>query len=167
MRNTYPVAVHVFMLRNNEILLLRRFNTGYEDGHYSVVAGHVEAGETVTQAAVREAGEEAGVAIDPTGLRVVYVMHRRGDDERIDFFVVTERWAGDPHNGEPTKCDDLRWFPLTALPGNTIPYVRAAIAGWQAGVTYSEFGWDAAHVHAFSEPPSFPDQGGSRSATTR
>lgn len=150
MRNTYPVAVHVFMLRNNEILLLRRFNTGYEDGHYSVVAGHVEAGETVTQAAVREAGEEAGVAIDPTGLRVVHVMHRRGDDERIDFFFVTERWAGDPHNGEPTKCDDLRWFPLTALPGNTIPYVREAIAGWQAGATYSEFGWTVAQVGPLS-----------------
>lgn len=33
MRNTYPAAVHVFMLRNDEILLLRRLNTGYEDGN--------------------------------------------------------------------------------------------------------------------------------------
>ncbi len=141
MRNTYPVAVHVFLVRADEILLLRRFATGYEDGNYSVVAGHVEAGETVIQGAVREAREEAGIEIDPAELRIGHVMHRRGDDERVDFFVVVERWAGDLHNAEPTKCDELRWCPLATLPGNTIPYVRQAITSWQAGTLYSEFGW--------------------------
>jgi len=58
MRSKFSVAVHLFFLRETQILLLRRFNTGYEDGNYSVVAGHVEAGETITQAAVREGNEE-------------------------------------------------------------------------------------------------------------
>ena len=143
MRNTYPVAVHVFLTRADEILLLRRFNTGYEDGNYSVVAGHVEAGETVTQAAIREAREEAGIEMDPAGLRLRHVMHRRGDDERVDFFVVVERWVGEPRNCEPAKCDELSWHALAALPDNTIPYVRHAIACWRAGRLYSEFGWPA------------------------
>ena len=42
MRSRFPVAVHLFFLRDDQILLLRRFNTGYEDGKYSVVAGHLE-----------------------------------------------------------------------------------------------------------------------------
>src|SRR5439155_10810052 len=29
--STFPVAVHVFLLRGEEVLLLRRSNTGYED----------------------------------------------------------------------------------------------------------------------------------------
>jgi len=51
-RFTLPVAVHLFLLRGNEVLLLRRFNTGYEDGNYSVPAGHLEGGVMICAAAV-------------------------------------------------------------------------------------------------------------------
>jgi 8-oxo-dGTP diphosphatase len=57
----FPVAVHLLVLRGDDVLLVRRSNTGYEDGRLSVVAGHVEPGESITQAAIREASEEVGV----------------------------------------------------------------------------------------------------------
>ncbi|MFZ1039810.1 MAG: NUDIX domain-containing protein [Anaerolineales bacterium] len=85
MRNKLPVAVHLFFLRDKQILLLRRFNTGYEDGNYSVVAGHVDAGESVMQAAIREAREEVGIILQPADIQIVHVMNRKSDDERIDF----------------------------------------------------------------------------------
>ncbi len=141
MRNKVPVAVHLFFFQDNKILLLRRFNTGYEDGSYSVVAGHVDAGETVTQAAVREAREEVGVILEPADLQIVHVMNRKSEDERIDFFVTVRHWLGGVSNHEPEKCDDLSWVDLDSLPENTIPYVRRAIEEYQAGVYYSEFGW--------------------------
>ncbi len=75
--------------------MLRRFNTGYQDGCYSVVAGHLDGGETAREA----------------------------------------------RNCEPNKCDDLSWFPLEAMPQNTIPYVKAAIERGLDGQAYSEFGW--------------------------
>ena len=147
MRFTLPCAVHLFLLRNgDEVLLLRRANTGYEDGSYSVVAGHLDGGEEVVAAAIREAREEAGIALDLADLTVAGVMHRRADDgERIDFFLTAARWSGAITNAEPHKCDELAWFPLDALPANVIPYVRRALDTYRRAPTacwFESYGWN-------------------------
>jgi 8-oxo-dGTP pyrophosphatase MutT (NUDIX family) len=134
--------VHLFLMCGDEILLLHRHNTGYEDGNYSVIAGHLDGGEPVKRAMIREAREEAGIEIDPADLDVVHVMHRKSDDERIDFFLKATRWRGEPINCEPHKCDELLWCRVDELPTNTIPYVRRAIDNVRRGVTFDSFGWD-------------------------
>lgn len=136
------VAVHLFLVRDGGVLLLRRANTGYEDGRYSVPAGHLEGNETARAAAVREALEEVGVVLHEEDLSLALVMHRHSEPERIDFFFSAERWGGEPENREPGKCDELRWSSLSALPAETVPYVSAALAGWLAGKRYAEFGWE-------------------------
>lgn len=141
MRATFPVTVHLLFLEQNRILLLRRFQTGYADGQYSVPAGHLDGGETVLAAAAREAREEIGVEIEPSSLTFSSVMHRHEGDERVDFFVHVPAWRGQPVNAEPEKCDELRWADLEALPGNTVPYVRRAIRNHLEGVRFDEFGW--------------------------
>jgi 8-oxo-dGTP pyrophosphatase MutT (NUDIX family) len=142
----YPVAVHVLLLRGDEVLLARRCNTGFEDGKLSVVAGHVEPGEPVTRAAIRETWEEVGVALARERLRVVGVMHRNVGEERVDFFLSyrLEDGDGEPQNREPEKCSELVWTKLASLPGDTIPYVRAGIEAFTNGVWFQEFGWTRA-----------------------
>ncbi len=141
MRARAPVAVHLFFLREDQLLMLRRFNTGWEDGNFSVVAGHVEGGETVTQAAIREAEEEVGVSLTRDQLQVVHVMHRKSEDERVDFFLLVKSWEGAISNREPDKCDRLEWHALETLPANTIPYIRHGLESFRRGIAYSEFGW--------------------------
>ncbi len=137
-----PVAVHLFLIRDEQVLLLRRYNTGYQDGNYSVVAGHLDGGEEIKAAMIREAREEVGIEIAPEDLRVVGVMHRTSDDERIDFFLVVESWAGEIANREPHKCDRLAWFDLDELPENVIPYVRRALRNYRRGEWFDSFGWE-------------------------
>ena len=123
------------------MLLLRRFNTGYEDGNYSVPAGHLEGDETVVQAAIREAREETGMTLAAADVAVIGVMHRKASDERVDFFVAASVWTGEPSNCEPDKCDELRWSSRDKLPANTIPYVRRALENYDKGVWFEEFGF--------------------------
>jgi len=141
-RTTFPVAVHLFLLRDNEILLLRRFNTGYEDGNYSVIAGHIDGGEDVYTAMIREAKEEAGIDIRLENLEAVQVMHRKkADEERIDYFFKCDKWDGVLEITEPDKCDELRWVEINYLPDNTVDYIREAINKFNSNTKFTVYGW--------------------------
>lgn len=132
---------YLMLIRGGKILLSRRFHTGYEDGKYSLPAGHIENNETLTRGTCREIKEEIGAVLAPRDLQLVHVMHRKHIDIRMDFFFITTKKRVTPINLEPYKSDDLRWFPLTRLPENTIPYIRAAITNYRKNIFYSEFGW--------------------------
>ena len=136
-----PVSVHLLLVRDGTVLLLRRYNTGFEDGNYSVVAGHIDGGEDLKAAIMREAREEAGIEISRSNLEVVGVMHFKGDTEYIHFFLKASMWSGEVTNVEPDKCDDLRWFGVHDLPDNTISYIRRAIENYCNGICFDSFGW--------------------------
>jgi 8-oxo-dGTP diphosphatase len=140
-RAHFPVTVHLFFFRDDQILLIRRFNTGYADGQYSVPAGHLDGNETVITAARREAHEEIAVQIEPENIHYSSVMHRLDGDERIDFFVHVQTWDGEPINAEPDKCDELFWTDVNTLPPNTIPYIKKALHNHRNGIKFDEFGW--------------------------
>lgn len=133
---------HLILIKDDKILLLRRFNTGYEDGNYGLIAGHLDGNETFTQAMVREAKEEGDINIKTEDLEVVHVMHRKEpNQERIDFFIMAKTWEGEPKIMESDKCDDLGWFELNNLPKNTIPYIKQAIDNIKDKTFYSQLGF--------------------------
>ena len=134
-------ASYVIFIKDGLVLLSRRFQTGFEDGNYSLPAGHTEPGETFTQALIREIDEEIDITLNPKDVTVTHVMHRKFGRENIDVFYSVKNWTGIPENKEPEKCDDLAWFPVDNLPNNTIPYIRQAIENSLKGVFYSEHGW--------------------------
>ncbi|MFG1705823.1 NUDIX domain-containing protein [Nonomuraea sp. M3C6] len=141
------VDVHILLLRHvaerGEVLLGRRAGTGYGDGLWHLPSGHLEAGESATDAAVREAGEEVGVTIDPADLTFAHVMHRAPD--RVGLFFVTDTWTGEPYNAEPAKCSELAWRPLNDLPHDMIDYPAAAIAHILDHVPFALHKWSTEH----------------------
>jgi 8-oxo-dGTP diphosphatase len=139
------VDVHVLLVRpDGAVLLMERANTGYADGRAGVPSGHLEPGENVADAAIRETSEEVGVVIEPDDLRFVHVSHRRkpGEEARVGFFFAATRWSGEPANREPHKCARIWWADPDDLPKETIDYVAdAIIRDREAGERFSIFGW--------------------------
>ena len=75
MKERYEIKVAVFLVltretdNGTEIMLQRRCNTGYMDGKYDMAcSGHLESGESISTAVVREAKEELGIIIDEKDL---------------------------------------------------------------------------------------------------
>ena len=138
-RFKFVPSVYLILIRDNKILLSRRYNTGYFDNYYSFPAGHLDGGETLKQAMIRETSEEIGILLDLDDLKLVHVMNRKiPDNERVDFFFKAKRWQGQPKIIEPDKCDDLTWFELDNLPENIIPYIKQAIDSFLNNMVYSE-----------------------------
>ncbi|MEV7801957.1 NUDIX domain-containing protein [Microbispora sp. NPDC088329] len=146
------VDVHLVLTDGGKVLLGRRRGTGYADGEWQIMpSGHLEEGESVVDAAVREAREELGVEVD--GCEVVHVMHHRnaGGTARIGMFLVARSITGTPVNAEPHKCAELGWFPLDRLPERTVPYARAGVEAVRRALAvplapgspvFSLHGWD-------------------------
>jgi 8-oxo-dGTP diphosphatase len=133
-------AAYIYFLRTTgsgrEVLLQLRQGTGYRDGHWAAAcAGHVERGESVYQAAVREAVEELGLR--DIELLPLCAMQRTGNglpvDERVDYFFTATDWLGEPRILEPDKCADVGWFGLDALPHPVVPHELQVLEALRAG----------------------------------
>ena len=134
------VAVYLILRDGDKTLVSLRKGTGWKDGWFSLVAGHVEAGESVEAAMVREAREEAGIHVSPKNLRHVFTMHRKSDDslnDYIDIFFECHSWGGEVHNKEPEKCAALEWVAINQLPENTLGYIKFVLEQYAQGLSYS------------------------------
>jgi NAD+ diphosphatase len=109
----YPRIAPVMMAlvyRDGELLLTRK--PGYAPGRYTVVAGFVEAGESLEQCLAREVKEEVGVDIrNPR-----YFGSQSWPFPNSLVMAFSAEWAGGEVVPDPGELEDARWFPVDALP---------------------------------------------------
>ena len=146
MKNRQMAVVAVYLLVFNsekmETLLCLRQNTGFCDGMYSLIAGHVDPMESAFSAMVREAKEEAGMDISEENLHPVCCLHRKAKDGmRIDIFFELKNYKGKIENMEPHKCKELKFFNLDGLPSNIIDFVKKALFNSLKNTVVFEHGW--------------------------
>jgi len=149
------VGVFAFIMNHDKVLLLRRFQTGREDGMYVLPMGGHDGKEPLTQAVIREMKEEINICVKPENLSVCHVMHRfhhmPQEDisyEQIDVIFAVKSYEGIIQNNEPDKCDALDFFPIADLPVNTSPFIKEILRCIQCGEFYSEFGFTIGEEHA-------------------
>jgi ADP-ribose pyrophosphatase YjhB (NUDIX family) len=119
-KREYPnqpiVGVGIVIVQDGKLVLIKR---GAEPalGEWSFPGGVVELGETVRDAAVREAKEECGLDVDlVTGLPMdVYDIMETDEKTRLRFHYVLLQFLAKPKNGflEPkSDVTDAKWVPL-------------------------------------------------------
>ncbi len=129
-------AAFVFLEKDGKFFYLRRLNTGWNDGRLTVPAGHVDQGESVKQAAVREAKEEAGVLIREEDLEFVQAQFLV--DRYSYFYFKTSRWEGEPHVAEPNLASEGLWVPVHETRDDLIPYLHVVLDGMKKGIFYAD-----------------------------
>lgn len=138
----FYAAVFPIILRDGQLLLHLRQNTGYMDDQWDFGgSGHIEDDETAAQAVCRECSEELGLVIRPEDVRHAHICHRvsrSGGRTYFDCYFFVDRYEGVPRIGEPDKCAALGWFPVDLLPEGIIPIRRRHLARALAGIPYSE-----------------------------
>jgi 8-oxo-dGTP pyrophosphatase MutT (NUDIX family) len=120
-----------------QVLLMKRKNTGYNDGEYELPGGHLEANEDLFDAMIREAKEELLIDLKRENLKIVHLMHHYTGN-RLNFIFQTNADGLNPQIGEKDKCERLIWVALDNLPDNTTRKVKQMLKNIQSNVSYDQ-----------------------------
>ena len=116
-RALFRSAVFVMLFNEDgKVWLQQRSSTGFLDGHFDFVSGHIDPGEDALEAAVREVYEESCVHVEPNDLKLVHINQTYLDNPYINFTYFANRWKGTAKIGEPHKCGSAGFYSLDALP---------------------------------------------------
>lgn len=135
---TVKAGVGVIIVDDSGRVLLERRR---DNGMWGLVGGGVDPGESVGQAAVREALEETGLSIAITGLVGVYsdpgqgriVTYPDNGDSRhlVDTVVTATIVSGCIQISEESL--ELVFFPASGLPEDLVPPAREPLSDFFAG----------------------------------
>lgn len=133
MKRDYPdrpmVGVGAVIVENGRALLVRR-GTEPLKGEWSIPGGVVELGETLRQAAVREAKEETGLEVE-AGEALEFVDRiMRDPQHKVQYHYVLvdflcRRISGEAQSG--ADASELRWITPEELDGFPIADSAAAV----------------------------------------
>ena len=107
----------VYLQKDNKMLFLIRNKKGdlmHESGVYLPIGGHVELGEGIEEAAIREVKEESGIIVHSVDLRgILYIRSQNTGDYDVTMFIFTsDDFDGDPVAG---REGTFEWVDLDKI----------------------------------------------------
>lgn len=125
----HPVTLgaRVILLRDDHVLLVEHT---YRPGWF-FPGGGIDKGETLEEAARREAREEAGATLRDLTLLGLYATFDDDKTDHLAIFVSRDFDWAPPAQGD--EISRVEWFPLDALPPGLAPGAARRLQELQAG----------------------------------
>lgn len=139
MKREYPetplVGVGAIIVEYGRVVLVKRGHPPLA-GEWSIPGGVLEVGETIREAAVREAREETSIIVKPVELLGVFDRLMRDQDGRVRYhYVLVDFLCRRLHGDLCAACDaeEARWFSpdevnQLSLPEDTAEVIRLGLA---------------------------------------
>lgn len=129
------------IIKNSEgkILLQRRQGTKLWPGFLALPAGHVDEGEDVYEAAIREAREELSITITKDDIIDTFAVNRKNKSlpPYFDVYFELKSYQGEISINEPEKCSELVWADINDMPEDMIDFEATAIKNNIKGIKFS------------------------------
>jgi mutator protein MutT len=107
------ISVDALVVRDNEILLIKR-GVEPDKGKWGTPGGYVGWDESAEEAVVRELKEETGLVAESVEFLTVSSSPKRHPQQVITIAYRVKVGQSNPQKGD--DADDVRWFPLDAVP---------------------------------------------------
>lgn len=145
MKREYPetpcVGVGAVVVHGGRVLLVKRGRPPLA-GEWSIPGGVLEVGETLRQAAVREAREETGLVVEPQELLGVFDRIVRDPAGKVQYHYLLIDFLCRQVGGELRAASDaaeVRWFmpsevETLSLPKDTADVIRLGFTKAQVGL---------------------------------
>ncbi len=133
------LTVEVIIQKDNKVCMIKRKNTGYMDGYYAFVGGHVEKGESLKQAGIREVKEECGVVIKAEDMNFVCGIRNGKREDYFNYYYVVSNFEGKLQNMEEDKCEEIVWIDKNAIPDNTVDNDKRALYNYLNNIKLDEY----------------------------
>ncbi len=108
-----PLTVDGIIIEDGNILLIRRGSAPFR-GFYALPGGHVEKGEDIMEALVREVHEETGLFVEPGTPVGIYDDPKRDRRGNVSIAFLCSVKGGEPEAGSDSR--EARFFPAGRLP---------------------------------------------------
>jgi 8-oxo-dGTP diphosphatase len=124
------VVALVYICKDDAMLLVKQ---NYGPEYWSLPGGVVELGESIEEAAIREAGEETGLQVRIK--RVVGLYSKPGEGSlAVTFEAEVMGGTLDPACNDVSDC---RYFPLDALPEHAREHLRQRVDDYRRRLPYA------------------------------
>lgn len=139
MPDKFVVVAANLIVRDGKFLLVQE-GKKHVKGQWNLPAGTLEIGEKPVEGAKREAREETGLDIEPSGLLRTYIApEEENPNNVVNFLFKTEEAEGEVSIREEDTVMDYGWFTAEEVRDLNLraSYVLAAIEDYKSGKDFS------------------------------